>query len=142
MITEAVNIPKSKGLVDKALVVDNCSRSLCPVGTVCESKNLGFEIDAGANGSRFLSGGETFPELDKEGDFFVFEVDTDSGYESCIVRVMIASLMQLLVSVLRSGVVVIALNSMNRFCLQLVSLCSLLLWLSLALSNTEWMTTE
>ena len=47
VITEAVDIPKSKGLMDKALVVDNCSRSLCSMVTVCESKNLGFEIDAG-----------------------------------------------------------------------------------------------
>ena len=61
--------------------------------TVCESKNLGFEIDAGASGhgARFLSGGETFLELDKKGDFFVSEVDTGSGYESCIVRAMMAS---------------------------------------------------
>ena len=44
VVTEAVDIPKSKGLMDKALVVDNCSRSLCPVLVVtvpvCESKNL------------------------------------------------------------------------------------------------------
>ena len=44
VITDAIDIPKSKGLMDKTLVVDNCSRSLCPVLVVtvpvCESKNL------------------------------------------------------------------------------------------------------
>ena len=83
VITEAVDVPDARGLMDKSLVVSGCSRSLCPVVTVCESKNLGFEIDQGATGARFLSGSETFLELDREGDFFVFDVPVDSGYESC-----------------------------------------------------------
>ena len=52
-ITEAVNVPNAKGLMDRSLVVDGCSRSLCPVVSVRESKQLGFEIDAGATGARF-----------------------------------------------------------------------------------------
>ena len=51
--------------------------------SVCESKQLGFEIDAGATGARFLSGSETYLELDMEGDFFTFDVEVDSGYGSC-----------------------------------------------------------
>ena len=43
-ITEAVNVPNAKGLMDRSLVVDGCSRSLCPVVSVCESKQLGFEL--------------------------------------------------------------------------------------------------
>ena len=41
-------MPNAKGLhvMDRSLVVDGCSRSLCPVVSVCESKQLGFEIDA------------------------------------------------------------------------------------------------
>ena len=50
-ITEAVDVPNAKGLMDRSLVVDGCSRSLCPVVSVCESKQLGFEIDAGATGA-------------------------------------------------------------------------------------------
>ena len=82
-ITEAVDVPNAKGLMDRSLVVDGCSRSLCPVVSVCESKQLGFEIDAGATGARFLSGSQTYLELDREGDFFTFDVEVDSGYESC-----------------------------------------------------------
>ena len=37
-ITQAVDVPKAKGLMDRSLVVDGCSRSLCPVVSVCESK--------------------------------------------------------------------------------------------------------
>ena len=37
-ITEALNVPNAKGLMDRSLVVDGCSRSLCPVVSVCESK--------------------------------------------------------------------------------------------------------
>ena len=59
------------------------TRSLCPVVAVCESKQLGFEIDHGATGARFLSGSQTYLELDREGDFFTFDVEVDSGYESC-----------------------------------------------------------
>ena len=59
-ITEAVNVPNAKGLMDRSLVVDGCSRSLCHVVSVCESKQLGFEIDAGATGARFLSGSQTY----------------------------------------------------------------------------------
>ena len=69
--------------MDRSLVVDGCSRSLCPVASVCESKQLGVEIDAGATGARFLSGSQTYLELDREGDFFTFDVEVDSGYESC-----------------------------------------------------------
>ena len=50
---------------------------------VCESKQLGFQIDQGATGARFLSGDKTYLELDREGDFFTFDVDVESGYESC-----------------------------------------------------------
>jgi hypothetical protein len=82
-ITEAVDVPNAKGLMDKSLVVSDCQRSLCPVVSVCETRNLGFEIDQGASGARFLSGEKTFLELEREGDFFVFEVPVDSGYESC-----------------------------------------------------------
>ena len=84
-ITEAVNVLNAKGLMDRSLVVDGCSRSLCPVVSVCESKQLGFEIDQGATGARFLSGtcSQTYLELDREGDFFTFDVEADSGYESC-----------------------------------------------------------
>ena len=59
-ITEAVDVPNAKGLMDRSLVVDGCSRSLCPVVAVCESKQLGFEIDAGATGARFLAGSQTY----------------------------------------------------------------------------------
>ena len=55
-ITEVVDVPNARGLMDRSLVVDGCSRSLCPVVSVCESKQLGFEIDAGATGARFLAG--------------------------------------------------------------------------------------
>ena len=82
-ITEAVDVPNAKGLMDRSLVVDGCSRSLCPVVAVCESKQLGFEIDAGATGARFLAGSQTYLELDREGDFFTFDVEVDSGYASC-----------------------------------------------------------
>ena len=71
-ITEAVDVPNAKGLMDRSLVVDGCSRSLCPVVSVCESKQLGFEIDQGATGARFLSGSQTYLELDREGDFLTF----------------------------------------------------------------------
>ena len=69
-IIEAVDVPNAKGLMDRSLVVDGCSRSLCPVVSMCESKQLGFEIDGGATGARFLSGGQTYLELGREGDFF------------------------------------------------------------------------
>jgi hypothetical protein len=69
--------------MDRSLVVDGCSRSLCPVVSVYEPKQLGFEIDAGATGARFLSGSQTYLEPDREGDFFTFDVEADSGYESC-----------------------------------------------------------
>ena len=44
---------------------------------------MGFEIDQGAIGARFLSGSQTYLELDRGGDFFTFDVEVDSGYESC-----------------------------------------------------------
>ena len=64
-ITEAVDVPNAKGLMDRSLVVAGCSRSLCPVVAVCESKQLGFQIDQGATGARFLSGDKTYLELDR-----------------------------------------------------------------------------
>ena len=82
-ITEVVDVANAKGLMDRSLVVDGCSRCLCPVVSVCESKQLGFEIDQGVTGARFLSGSQTYLELDREGDFFTFDVEVDSGYESC-----------------------------------------------------------
>ena len=62
-----MDVPNVRGLMDRSLVVDGCSRSLCPVVDVCESKQLGFEIDAGAIGARFLAGSQTYLELDMEG---------------------------------------------------------------------------
>ena len=47
-ITEAVDVPNAKGLMNRSLVVDGCSRPPCPVVSVCESKQLGFEIDQDA----------------------------------------------------------------------------------------------
>ena len=44
---------------------------------------MGFEIDAGATGVRFLAGSKTYPGLDREGDFFTFDVEVGPGYESC-----------------------------------------------------------
>ena len=83
VVTEAVDVPNAKGLMNRSLVVKNCARSLCPVVAVCESQSLGFQIDSGATGARFLSGESTFLELEREGDFFTFEVPTASDYESC-----------------------------------------------------------
>ena len=76
-------MPNAKGLMDRSLVVDGCSRSLCPVVSVRESKQLGFEIDQGATGARFLFGSQTYLELDREGAFFTLDVEVDSGYDSC-----------------------------------------------------------
>ena len=59
-INEVVNVPNAKGPMDRSLVADGCSRSLCPVVSVCESKQLGFEIDQGAIGAGFLSGSQTY----------------------------------------------------------------------------------
>ena len=83
VVTETVNVPAAQGLMDNSLVVKNCARSLCPVVAVCESQSLGFQIDSGATGARFLSGDETFLELEREGDFFTFEVPSGEGYDSC-----------------------------------------------------------
>ena len=82
-VTEAVDVPGARGLMQRSLVVEGCSRSLCPVVTVCANQNLGFQIDQGATGARFLAGEETFLECQREGDFFVFDVPLDSGYDSC-----------------------------------------------------------
>ena len=76
-INEVVNVPNAKGLMDRFLVVDGCSRSLCPVVSVCESKQLCFKIDQGTTGARFLSDSKTYLELDREGDFFIFDVEVD-----------------------------------------------------------------
>ena len=78
-----MNVPNAKGLMGRFLVVDGCSKSLCHVVSVCESKQLGFEIDQGTIGARFLYGSQTYLELDREGDFFTFDVEVDSNYESC-----------------------------------------------------------
>jgi hypothetical protein len=83
IVTEAVDVPNAKGLMNKSLVVKNCARSLCHVVAVCESQSLGFQIDSGATGATFLSDESTFLELEREGDFFTFEVPTESDYESC-----------------------------------------------------------
>ena len=64
VVTEAVDVPNAKGLMNRSLVVKNCARSLCPVVAVCESQSLGFQIDSGATGARFLSGESTFLELE------------------------------------------------------------------------------
>ena len=78
-----MKVPNAKGLMDRSLAVDGGSRSLCPVVSVCESTQLGFEIDAGATGARFLAGSQTYLELDREDDFFTFDVEVDRGYEFC-----------------------------------------------------------
>ena len=82
-VTEAVDVPSARGLMQRFLVVEGCSRSLCPVVTVCANQGQGFEIDRGATGARFLAGDETFFECQREDDFFVLDVPLDSGYESC-----------------------------------------------------------
>ena len=66
-ITKAMNVSNDEGLMDRSLVVDWCSGSLCPVVSVCKSKQLGFEVDAGATGARSLSGSQTYLELDRDG---------------------------------------------------------------------------
>ena len=43
--SKAVNVPNAKGPMDRYLVVGGCSGSVCPVVSVCESKQLGFETD-------------------------------------------------------------------------------------------------
>ena len=57
---------------------------LCAMRCLCVSLNSwGFEIDQGAIGARFLSCSQTYLGLDREGDFFTFDVEIDSGYASC-----------------------------------------------------------
>jgi hypothetical protein len=45
--------------------------------------NLGFEIEEGAKSARFSRGGETVLELDRSDQFFTFDIDDDSSYDSC-----------------------------------------------------------
>ena len=38
--------------------MDECAKSLCPVGVVCEELDLGYEVQQGNTGASFTKGGK------------------------------------------------------------------------------------
>jgi hypothetical protein len=63
LVDSVGDLPGYGGLMDKCLMMPECSQSLMPVNTVCEEHDLGYIVDRGGTGARFHRGGLTVLEM-------------------------------------------------------------------------------
>ena len=77
-VTEQCDLPAPHGIMDGALCVPSCARSLNPGVGTCAKYGFGLVIDDDGTGARYVKGGVTMLELDLSGGMFGFAPHFDS----------------------------------------------------------------
>ena len=68
-VTHMGDLPGTRGLTRKCLLIPSSTASLLPVNTVCRELQLGYDIQPGGTAARFYnSGGEAVQQLKQDGD--------------------------------------------------------------------------
>ena len=80
VIREQGDLPGAGVPMQGALVVRQCSKSLCAVVVACREENMSLIVDDGASSARFTRRGKLVKSLDCEGDLISFVLKPDDGH--------------------------------------------------------------